>query len=152
MLEIQRWGAGVKFEQKQLILMLRTRFKDCQGPCQGLLTALRHIKMFRNVRTEAKITPGKASIGRSLETEVSGVTQLPEDFELDVPVFDGAFPMLRGKVEVALEVDAEAERFVLIPIEGSDEDVIRKAEAKIGEMLAEGMDDAFQRRLHYGRP
>lgn len=147
---VMEWGKGLAFKQPQLILTLRTMFKSCLTFSPKLIDLLRHVRFKTNSDgTSNVVGPGKRSIGKVIEAEVTGIEQIPEDFILHVPVFDG--PLTRSaQVEIALEMDAASETFTLIPIPGAVEKAIVEGEAWIREKLSDELGEYD--RLYYGVP
>lgn len=145
--EIHGWERGKAFSQRELIFLLRTMFARNMARCPNLLAALRKVNVTNNAGGSSEIKPGKVSVSRSVEHEVSGAASLPEHFELDVPVFDGVFPSVGGTVAIALELDAASPSpFTLIPFPGDLERVWRAAEEWIGDQLRDLPDGV----VHYG--
>lgn len=127
-------GSAVSFDQRTLILMLRTTFHGCLGHCPDLIEALRRVKFEAGQTVDATVGHGKASLGRQARAEVTGAGYLPEYFTLDVPIFESGF-QFREKVDLAFEPIPENGRFQLIPLPGQVEEAIIAAERAIGEQL-----------------
>lgn len=149
--EIVSWGDRSKpISQRDLILKLRTVFKRCLDHSPQLIELLRALRFTTGTTTDAKVSASKTSIGKSVEAEVTGAAALPDEFYLDVPIFSGgAFMTIRGRVEVAIEVDAAAATFTLHPIPGMVSQQIALAEGSIGQTLRAAIGED---RVHYGNP
>lgn len=147
---VMTWAkGGGSFSQQDLILLLRTKFKHCLGLCDGLLGILRKLKFSTSGKTDSEVAHNKASIGRRIETEVSGVADLPEEIVLKVPIFARTFPNLEGRIEVCLELNAASERIILHPVVQSIDFAISQAEMEIGDLL---MAELAEGSVLYGRP
>jgi hypothetical protein len=123
--------------QKDLIKLLRVDFADCLGQAGEFLAVIRKLKFETATKTAGEIKHGRASLGKEIETAVSGDVDIPEEVIFDVPVFDGAFPALRARVRCAIDLDAATEKITLMPIPGHLEAGIREAEARIGRLIGE---------------
>lgn len=146
--------AGKPIDQREFLLLLRTTFARCLGRAGNLYAVLRAVKFQVNQAGHSNVGPGKASIGKTLEQEITGSADLPETIELDLPIFETGFPMLRGVVECALEADPATQKFSLIPLSGDIEREIAEAEAKIADLLVDGLKlvNAESVPVYYGSP
>lgn len=124
------------WKQSELILMLRTTFAGCLGPAGELLTILRRLRFANSVAASAEIQQGRRSVGKQIESEVTGTAAIPETFQLDVPIFAArTLPQWTGLVTIALEPDPATETFQLIPLPLEIESAIAGAESKLGTLL-----------------
>jgi hypothetical protein len=138
------------FNQTDLIKMLRTTFAECLDPAGNLLEILRRIKFSASRSGEAVVQHGKASVGRSLEAELTGTGALPEYITLDVPIFAQAWAGWRGLVRCAFEPNAATETFQVIPLPGQIEAAIQQAEDRLGEALVARLTDKVN--VYHGCP
>lgn len=142
-LEKRQW-----MKQAQFVSLLRISLHDCLGPAGDILATCRRLKFKQLQDGEAAIEHGKASIGRTLQAELSGAGIIPELVSMDVPVFHNLrLPLSR--VQCAIDIDAPAESLALIPLAGEIERAIQAAESKLGERLAELLPDTLR---VYGNP
>lgn len=128
-------------DQKQFVNLLRINLNRCVTPT--LLQSVRLVKFRQEANSGGEIQHGKASIGKSLEAELRGAQTVPEEVTVCVPVFEGFLAHRTFEVECAVDIDAAAERFSLIPYPGSVEGAIRAAEAAIGNQLLEMLGSAW---------
>jgi hypothetical protein len=151
--EILSWGEKSKpFGQRELILKLRTMFKRSLDQSPGLLDLLRSLKFSSSSVTGSTVGSNKSSVGKSIEAEVTGAAALPDEFWLNVPVFaGGSFRPLEAKVDVAIEMDAVAQTFVLHPVPGTVAQQVALAEGVIGETLRAELKST-QAKVYYGNP
>jgi hypothetical protein len=124
-------------QQKPFVLLLRTTFATCCSP--GVVDLFKKIKFRQGVQQDSVISHGKASLGKSVEMELTGTKDLPEYLSFDVRVWESGFTSTQ-RVECALEIDAAAETFSLIPLPGQIEGAIQKAMEALGVALAEGLE------------
>jgi len=142
-------------DQKPFISFLRIKLADCiredsEGDVIGLIETLRRIKFRKNEQGHSEIAHSKASIGRALECELTGVGVIPERIAVTVPIFAGPLHFLAHPVNCAIEVDAASEKFQLVPLPGEVENAVCLAEADIGRELAEALADKVP--VYYGTP
>ena len=138
------------FDQKGFVALLRIDLAGCLGPAGNLLDIVRKVQFKQRQDGNSTVAHGKASIGRSIESELTGAGIIPEECLLDVPVFHGPLGKRRYRIACAIEVDAANERFQLVPYPGSIEFVICEAEQDVGEDLRAGVGEAAA--VYYGVP
>src|ERR1019366_1314195 len=128
---------------------LRTMFRDCMGPAGNLISLLKNLKFTNNASGEATISQGKASYSNKIDQELTGAGSIPEDFQLDVPVFASGFRSVQ-RMDLAISIDCPSQTFTFIPLPGGCTRAIIQAEAEIGEALEGGLEDGA--KLYYGAP
>lgn len=149
LMELERTQAHMN--QRDLLFMLRTVFKNCLGKCPNLIDVLRKIKFSIQQGGESEINRGRSSVGKSATAELLGQGTLPEYVVIDVPIFDGVFPNLRGNIECLLEPNEQSQSFQLFPLPGEVERAIAGAEASIGTVLTANLEEAGV-PVYYGTP
>lgn len=124
---------NVAHSQKEFVRLLRIDLAGC--PPEDLLPLVRSLRFRQNAATSGTIEHGRASLGKAVECQLEGRSTIPDRITLTAPVFEGFQRHLRYTVECAIEIDAETEKFYLIPFPGEIESVIRRAEDDIGEQI-----------------
>lgn len=124
-------------KQTELVRWLRTMMAGAMSRCPNLLEIVRRVKFVVNQSGQSIATHGKTSVGRSIETEMTGVATIPELVEFTIPVFDASFPGINAVVPVAIDIDAGTESFTLIPIPGEIAKRLDDAEQALGEDVEE---------------
>jgi hypothetical protein len=138
------------FDQKAFIKLLRIDLAGCLGPAGNLLDVVRQVKFKQHQSGEGVIQHGKASVGRAIQSELTGAGTIPEEATLDVPVFAGPLARRRYRVDCAIEVDPATEKFQLIPFPGAVEAAICAAEKEVGVDLETAV--ASEAAIYYGTP
>lgn len=134
---LMRWAAVVSpMSQKELVLLLRSTFADCQRRCPDLLPAVRDVKFKTLQESAGKVENTKVSLGKRIESEVSGTQAIPDQVTFEVPVFDSVFSF-DATVRCVLDVDAQRETFRLIPIAA---DIQRGEDLAVSEIHAALVD------------
>lgn len=138
--------------QAEFILLLRTTFAK-SGPSAGLLPVIRNLKFRSQMETAGNVQHGKASVGKAIDQQVSGATELPETIIFGIPVFESGF-LFMAQIEVALEINLAAERFHLIPLPGMIAGTKQAACDAIGEFLSESIDEEMMvhGQIYRGQP
>lgn len=138
--------------QAEFILLLRTVFAK-SGPSAGLLPVIRNLKFRSQMETAGVVQHGKSSVGKAIDQQVSGATELPETIIFDIPVFESGF-LFMAQIEVALEINLAAERFHLIPLPGSIAITKQMACDAIGAFLSDSInaDGAVHGQIYRGQP
>ena len=137
----------VQFTQADLVLTLRTTLARSISP--DVVAVFRRLNFRKSSGGASEVGHGKASIGRELQAELTGSGAIPETLAFRVPVFAAGVPF-EAAVECAVDVQAEAERFLLIPLPGEIENAITQAETYIGGILAENLPETVP--AFYGEP
>lgn len=138
------------FDQRELILLLRTTFADCLGCCPGFVDLLRTVKFKSKTDGESTVKHGQRSVGKAIEQQIEGTAELPEYVELLVPVFGSGFAA-NATVRLALDPDPTTEKFWLIPLPGTIEDAFAYAEDRIGDRLRDALKESDV-PVYYGDP
>lgn len=115
-----------------------------------LLTAVRRVKFRQAVSGERVVEHGKSSLGRSIESELTGSGILPEEVRLCVRIWDELPEM--STINCALEIDSATEKFFLVPLPGELELAIQRGEASVYARL-EGYLETMENppRLYLGK-
>ncbi len=136
------------FKHADFLKLLRVNFADCLHRTGNLMESLKKVNFQAGKVVDSSVGHGKASVGRSLESQVTGTAAIPEQIDLDVPVFSTR--QERCIVRCALEPDGATETFSLIPLPGQIEAGIRAAEERVGVILHADLKGVAP--VYYGRP
>lgn len=106
---------GKVLNQKNLIEALRTKIDGEYSPA-NLLATVRKIKFKQDSSGSSEVGAGRASMGRSIESEVAGLTDpIPEDIAITVPVYDDLVNEYGGvhqaMIRCSLDVDPTEQSF-----------------------------------------
>jgi hypothetical protein len=139
--------------QPELVLLLRTLFDGCTSSQDDLLGAARNVRFRSTAESTGVVERGRASVGKSIEQEVSGAKQLPDSVVFSFPVFADKFE-LRFSIRVAIEINMSTEKFYLIPIPGEVEKVHDYARKRIASSVLSALDEGTEvrERVYFGRP
>jgi hypothetical protein len=110
---LEQWQATTPLlTQREMIQALRITFRG--NVVNGnLLPIVRQMKFEQNANGASTIQHGSEQMGRNLVAKVMGAEAIPEEFALDIPIFDECRGLRR--VECALDVDVQSQRFTVIP-------------------------------------
>lgn len=148
--KIREWENQSKpMKQADAVLLLRTMFRDCMGPAGNLISLLKNLKFTNNASGEATISQGKASYSSRIDQELTGAGSIPEDFQMDMPVFASGFLSI-VRMDLAISIDCPTQTFTLIPLPGGCQRAINAAEMELGASLAASLGDGA--KLYYGAP
>lgn len=151
---LRKWdasGNGVALSQPELVLILRTTLYGCYGSYPKLLTSARRVDVRKAQEATGVVEKSKASISKSLLAEVSGMDDVPDIVEFEIPIHQER--PFRTKVKVAFEFDPQTERFKLVPLPGELTKALIEARNNIGKEIEEeqqAQGTAFP--VYYGRP
>lgn len=131
-----RDGAG-GMTQAAILSALRTKFRDSTG-AGTLADVLKKVKFNTGSQINSEVGHGKASLGKELMGEVTGSGAIPEYVTFDFPVFATAcVRSIRASVQCALEPDAAAGTFRLVPLPGLLELALDYGVQEVGRALRE---------------
>lgn len=99
--------------QRDFIRLLRIELRGCLPPDSNLLTLARSLKWQTNAETTGNVQHGKESMGRNIDSQVSGPGSIPEEIALTVPVFE-SFPY-RARIACAIDVQVSDQKLQLVP-------------------------------------
>jgi hypothetical protein len=110
---LEQWEKSpVLLTQREMIQALRVTFRG--NVANGnLLPIVRQLKFESSSIGGNTVQHGSESMGRSLVAKVMGAEAIPEEFMLDIPVFEESRHLHR--VECALDVDVQSARFTPLP-------------------------------------
>lgn len=137
------------FKQKDLLSFLR--IKVAPAAPSSLISAVRQVKFRQLSESQSQLSQSKASIGKSLEAELTCPAALPEFVEFMLPAFDGYDARCLYTVHAALELDVQAESFSLHVLPGEFERVLREAETRLCDQIVVLLGDCTVPVL-YGNP
>ena len=138
-------------KQEDLVRVLRISLAGCVPT--SLLPIVRKTKFRQNAEGETEVAHGKASMGRSMERELTGTSNIPEQITVIVPLWQGFQAHHPYPVECAIEIDVVTERFAIVPLPGEIERAIRKGESDlINHLKAQFVDEGSTVMVYYGTP
>lgn len=137
------------FDQRSLILWLRTAMAGCMQHCPNLVATVRSVKFSMSSEAAGDEKHGRASLGKSVRSELAQADDVPEEVTFTVPVFQPySMVFIRANVTVAVEIQPAEQKFRLIPLPGQLELAAGAGEAQIRQWLL----DNFEGPIYYGVP
>jgi hypothetical protein len=135
------------FDQPAFVRLLKTDLAACVPG--DLLAAVRSLKFIRNEEGKSELKHGESSLGRSVESKITGAGAIPETFIVSTNVYANALQDETREVAVAIDIDMEAHQFCLSVIgDGLSNAVLETQEALSGRLM-EGNEN---RRVLFGKP
>ena len=131
--------SSTKLTQKELVILLRTLFKDSAPP--DLLPLIRKVSTKKAANTASEVAKGKVSLGKEMIAEMSGVNELEDFYLFRFPVFSTASLSFRSPVRVVIDPDPEQELFTVCVIPGDCEAAWTGAEAWLGSSISSALVD-----------
>lgn len=127
-------SAGKQLSQRELIKLLRITF-DGSLPDGGLLNLIRQLKFDNTGTLTTNIQHGKESMGRQVLNEVTGLASIPEQFILNLQVFENYKQPVVTRVALDLKPDVAA--FEVIPFPNQLENAMNETLGWILESFKE---------------
>ena len=137
---------GDPLTQKGLIRLLRLRLGVADP---ATLDRFRRLDWTATATTKAETRHQRESLGKEITAAVQGVEEIPDTLTVTVPVYDLPGLPCPHDVRLGLEVDANEQRFTLVPMPGQLSAAIADAAAAVRLTLARLAPDV---PLYCGRP
>ncbi|WP_439624128.1 hypothetical protein [Gemmata sp.] len=138
--------------QMDLIRDLRTTFRDSLALCGDLVESLRKVNFRATATTQGEVGHGKASLGKEITGEVTGLKAIPEYVTFEFPAYaNPSFRSVWCRVECALEPDPTNGCFRLLPLPGQLEVAAENALSFLADELKKELADS-KVRLFFGKP
>lgn len=119
--------------QRDMIRLLRITFRGCLSDETNLLTLVRNLKWSTGDDSAGNFQHGKESLGRAIESKVSGDSSIPEETRLSIPVWNEFG--YRHLVSVAIEIFPADKTFKLTPFPQELDQAILYGLDEIEELL-----------------
>lgn len=151
---LQTWEQRGKeqLDQEAFVYLLRTTLAGTFLSRPDLLDMVSKIDIKKGQNVAAEMAKGKVSVSRSMMAEAVGADKLPDTVTFSVPIWKNAsMSIFVQGVTVALDLNAQTEKFILTPLAGSIEQAIGKAEAALGERLRATAGEISTLNFYYGR-
>jgi len=103
---------GTALTQRDFISLLRVTMRG-NVVSSGLLPLIRTIKFDQGSNGTTSIQQGSEQMGRQIFNKVMGTDAIPEEFQLDIPIFEEY--RIVQRVDCALDVDVTTQRFGVTP-------------------------------------
>lgn len=133
-----------KMQHRPLVEYVRRTFRDEVG--SDFLALLESIKTKSAGESESTAAHGRDSFGKSIAAEVIGAEGIPEEIELELPVWV-RFPH-KESILFGLHINAMEGLFSFQPVAGAIED----AKTRAISVLTEAVQAACSGRVHAGTP
>ena len=134
----------------QLIQLIRFKLPNVKGAA-ALVAALRKVDFKRRSDGTRTTEHGRESLGRTIEAEVQGAADIPEEFSATFPYYSdpGLVNVTEVTVRIGVHIDVENERIHVAPLADELVKAHDKAHAVIGNELRAGLESI---PVFYGCP
>lgn len=138
------------WQPNELIKLVRFKLPNVTG-ASALLTALKKVDFRRRSDGTRTTEHGKESLGRSVEAEVQGASDIPEEISATFAYYSdpGLVNVTEVTVRIGVHIDVENERIHIAPLADELTKAHDKAQAVIGNELRNGLQDI---PVFYGCP
>lgn len=137
------------FTQRDLIRTLRIKLG--LGSDHPVLKAIRRVDFRRRNDGSSVVERGKESLGRAVEMEVQSAEDIPEHFDLTMPVY--ANPGIRNESETTVrlhvDIDIENETFWVGPVADALEIAMQAVHMRLAAILRDQLPGV---QVFFGRP
>lgn len=131
---------GRQFTQEDLVSFLRIDLAG-QAPAE-VLAAVRNVKFSASTETASDLQHASHTLGNSVELQVSGARDLPEQFRVRGQVYRNAIGEFWCDVAVGLDVLHGAKKFRLTVLGDQVANVLGEAQAEVANELREELQAA----------
>jgi len=145
-------AADKPLNQADLVKLLRLKLD-----LPDLAAQFRRLDWAKSDGGRAEIQHGKESLGREILAEIQGVDQLPEEFRVEIPLYQE-----QGErdqvylIRIAIDIDTVNRLFLLAPFPGELESAADHHQADIDRRLREGLGEGLGGpdgiEIYYGDP
>jgi hypothetical protein len=137
-------------DQKSFVRLLKIQLAGTLPP-GVLLDRVRKLKFEGGQVVTSRIGRADESMGRSISNAVSGEGEIPDDVEVEVPVYRTPGETERFVVRCSIEIDAsKMDAFRFLPWPDELQRVESLAVSSVGERLAEGLSEGIP--AYQGQP
>lgn len=134
-----------KISQKALRDLLKIDFYRC-GP-ESLVGVISKVNWDIQSNGESELARGRASLGSKITQQISGMVDIPEYVDLQIPVYESHFSFT-ATIRFYLEPDAETKNFSFFPLPGQCQKAVELAEKSIGDELVKALPEEY--KIYYG--
>jgi len=146
-----RIGAlGRPLDQRAIIRLLRVDLSGAVSP--DLVTQFRKLDFKRRNDGSSVVNHGKESLGRAVEAEVMGVSELPERIFAAIQVYRTPGVEWSQQIALILDVNPTTEEFFLCPEPDALHRAVAEVQARIGESLVKAVGQEGGPSVFYGQP
>jgi len=134
--------------QQKFVLLLR-----CQlGVDPSLINPFRRLDWQQGNTTTGDVQHGRDRMGNELTARVNGLSELPEEMTLMVPVYQELGERQPREVACNIILDSLDKRLALVPKPGELDKVCQQAQVDIGSRLTRGLSGENEMPIYYGSP
>jgi len=130
--------SGGAFDQKAFVRLLRIDFRGCLDAAPDLLGLVRNLKFTNAGQAVGNIQHGRESLGKSIESQVSGESSIPEEIRVSVPVWKNW--NVRESIMCAIEIESQTQQFRLTPYPNELDNALDRSLMALHAFLAGGED------------
>ena len=139
-------GGDNALQPKDLIRLLRTHL----GASEATVAVFRKLDFQTMIKNSSNVSKNRESMGNSIEAEVQGTSDLPEELFVEVPIYCTAGEKQTYRVRLLLEYDPQAGRIIVCPKPDLLEDLVDRHQADIRARLDAELADVLP--IYYGSP
>ena len=121
----------------------------------AVVSVFRKLTWKAATETKGEISRTKESLGKSIMGEVSGVSEIPEHLDIQVPIYETLGETTEYLVRCLVEPDTVNERLQLVPAPGEMQRLLDRHQCDIQRRLEEAFSDEDNPKaipVYYGRP
>lgn len=133
---------------KEFLRLLRTRLG--RAAPMDLVNALKHVRFQTTAAGEAQAVRGKASVGKTLESQLEGLAPIPDEVTIYVRCFLSSGDLY--PVRCSVEVDEQEVKFGLFPLPGEVEGAWVQAEGDLGRAVRRLLQEVRGEQDGYDEP
>jgi len=138
--------------QKDFVRLLRVQL----AASPATVTIFRKLSFQMQINGAGEVQKSRESLGKSIEAEVQGTAELPEDLLVTVPIYETAGERQTYSVRLLLEYDAQAQRILVTTEPGLLAELEEQHQQDIRSRLVAGLTaderDEPMIPVYFGRP
>lgn len=143
--EICRLGERGAMSQKDAIRLL----KNSLGASSATVAIFRKLDFESRIKTSGQVDRGRESLGKSVESQVQGTADLPEELMVTVPIYSVSCERQTYDVKLLIDYDVQAARILIEPEPDLLDELVEKHLEDIRERLQKDLPDY---QIYFGTP
>ena len=147
--------ASVHRTHSEFVRFLELNFSDeIEAAAPGLLTDIRTLKFITSDEERGDVQRGRESMGRDIDSELTGADKLPPTVTLTVPRWAELSKRITCRIKCRLQVDCQDRKLSLVPLADEVAEAEIAAHSAFALLLAGAAEDCelTDLRIYHGKP
>ena len=144
-LELLKLKERGPLSQKDVIRLLKMYL----GASSATIAVFRKLDFESRIKTSGQVDRGRESLGKSVESQVQGTADLPEELMVTVPIYSAPGERQTYDVKLLIDYDVQAARILIEPEPDLLDELVEKHLEDIRDRLQKDLPDY---QIYFGNP